>query len=615
MSREGTGDLKVAGETHYRYELSIGSRKDQPILAGLLQKALDAIPKAKRAEIFNHWVSITYERGFDYTLFWQVLAGVALILISFTYWNRRLAREIGERKRTEEALLQANREISEKEAFRNLILNTTEEGIFGVDSLGVVSFVNPATAAILGYTPDEALGKIIFELVHCSDADGKPYMSGTCPIIKAIIEGVPQHVVDEYFEHKDGSRFPVVYSSTPVFEEDEVVGAVVAFSDISEIKKAEATLRESEERHRAIFDTITDAVFVVGTDGRFVQANPAASQIYGYEPDEFIGLHATQLIKPEFHPEFQHFLKELAETGSFSVEAIDLRKDGSTFFTDVKGSAITFNGKKMLLAIVRDISDRKRAEADLKQRYQELEENRSLMLSMIEDLDLAKEEAEEATEAKSLFLANMSHEIRTPMNAVLGMLYLAQKTELNAIQRNYLRKSESAAHSLLGIINDILDFSKIEAGQLQIEQVEFGLDMVLEQLVDVVGYRAEEKGLEFLIRRGVGVPYSLIGDGLRVGQVLINLCTNAVKFTEQGEVEISVQSLELNDHKVKLIFCVRDTGAGLTQVQQEKLFQKFTQADQSTTRKYGGTVLGGLGLSISLKLAELMGGTLLGRAK
>ncbi|MEJ1377959.1 MAG: response regulator [Candidatus Sedimenticola sp. (ex Thyasira tokunagai)] len=245
------------------------------------------------------------------------------------------------------------------------------------------------------------------------------------------------------------------------------------------------------------------------------------------------------------------------------------------------------------------------ANKSLQQRLDELGETRTVMLSMMEDLDLAKEEAEEATQTKSLFLANMSHEIRTPMNAVLGMLYLAQKTELNKIQRNYLKKTENAAQSLLGIINDILDFSKIEAGKLEVEQAEFVLDNVLEQLVDVVGYRAEEKGLEFLIRHGVDTPYTLIGDSLRVGQILTNLCTNAVKFTERGEIEVSLQSIEKGEKSVQMMFGVRDTGIGLSQEQQGKLFQKFSQVDQTITRKYGGT---GLGLSISMKLAELMGG-------
>jgi len=242
---------------------------------------------------------------------------------------------------------------------------------------------------------------------------------------------------------------------------------------------------------------------------------------------------------------------------------------------------------------------------ELTQSQQELLAQKEELVAQQHELAEARKKAEGATEMKSMFLANMSHEIRTPMNAIIGLSHLALKTSLDAKQRDYVGKIHKAGTALLAIINDILDFSKIEAGKLDIEQIDFRLDEVIGSVSTLTSQKAHDKGLEFLAEVSPDVPETLLGDPLRLGQVLTNLVNNAVKFTERGEIRLKIELLELAGERAQLRFSVRDSGIGMTPEQTARLFQAFTQADMSTTRKHGGT---GLGLTISQRLVEMMGG-------
>jgi signal transduction histidine kinase/DNA-binding response OmpR family regulator/purine-cytosine permease-like protein/HPt (histidine-containing phosphotransfer) domain-containing protein len=235
----------------------------------------------------------------------------------------------------------------------------------------------------------------------------------------------------------------------------------------------------------------------------------------------------------------------------------------------------------------------------------EVGEKNTALMDEVEVRKEAEEKAEAATKAKSDFLANMSHEIRTPMNAIIGMSHLALQSGLNEKQRNYIEKVHRSGESLLGIINDILDFSKIEAGKMTMEKIDFSLNDVMGNLANLISFKAEEKSIEVLFDVSASVPMALIGDSLRLGQILINLGNNAVKFTHHGEIVIRVQVEEFGKDEVTLLFSVEDSGIGMSPAQQAKLFQSFSQADTSTTRKYGGT---GLGLTISKRLTEMMHG-------
>ena len=364
----------------------------------------------------------------------------------------------------------------------------------------------------------------------------------------------------------------------------------------ADVNAALARVQLSEQRISAVVEGINDAVVTIDNRGIIQTFNEAAVTIFGYTVDYAIGRNVKILMPEDIAREHDANLERYEPSRPSTVvgntrEVEGCRESGELFPLELRVSRITAGGENMFVGLLRDITDRKAMEA----REQEV----------AEELRCAREAADAANQAKSDFLANMSHEIRTPMNAVIGLSDLCLKTELSNKQEDYLGKIHASAVALLGIINDILDFSKIEAGKLDIEEVPFEIDEVLENLATVVLVKTREKSLELMFDRSPEVPSMLVGDPLRLGQVLVNLCNNAAKFTESGEILVSIGVGDREDGRVSLECRVRDTGIGMTPEQQSRLFQSFSQADTSTTRKYGGT---GLGLAISKQLVEMMGG-------
>jgi PAS domain S-box-containing protein len=376
------------------------------------------------------------------------------------------------------------------------------------------------------------------------------------------------------------------------------VGWLMAHSRIVErkVESATAELATKERQFRSLLESAPDAMVVTDEQGLVVMVNRQTEQLFGYGRDELRG-RPIEMLVPERHRE-GHATKRLGYLRSATsrpmgvgLELTGLTRDAREIPVDVSLSPIESDHGTHVVASLRDITERKRADDALRQSNEALEQ--------------ARRAADEANEAKSNFLANMSHEIRTPMNAILGMSYLCLQTSLNPKQRGYIEKVHRSASSLLGLINDILDFSKIEAGKLDMESIDFRLEDVFDNLANLVGLRAQEKDLELLFDIKPGVPMALEGDPLRLGQVLLNLANNAVKFTEGGEVVIGVSQTGTDGDAVILRFFVRDTGIGLSEGERTRLFESFSQADASTTRRYGGT---GLGLAISRRLVDLMHG-------
>ncbi len=486
-----------------------------------------------------------------------------------------VATDLTDRQEMESALAES------QQRFRVLVERISDL-IYILDAEGVVRFVTPSVETTLGYLPDQLIGTSGLDFLHRED---RPALLRAAEDIAAGETGAPS---EHRIRHADGSWRHMEATVTNLLDDPTIHGWVINARDITSRKQAEEILRESEASFRLLAEHSTDLISRLSPEGTYLYVSPACLTLLGYMPDEMVGHHIDEF----FHPDDLESMADarVGMLGSSEIQTVAYRarrKDGSYLWLEMTIRTIIDpeSGEPVeIQAASRDMTERKAFEAALEQ---------------------ARDAAEAATIVKSQFLANMSHEIRTPMNAIVGMTELSLATDLTAEQREYLGTIKTAVDSLLTLINDILDLSKIEAGRLELEHLAFSLTDVVEDTVRTLAVKAAEKGLDLAYTIEEHVPDGVMGDPGRLRQILFNLVGNAIKFTHVGSVTVAV-GVEAGDSPM-LRFSVTDTGIGIPADKLERIFDAFSQADGSMTRRYGGT---GLGLSISRDIAVAMGGAM-----
>ncbi|HPA16037.1 MAG TPA: PAS domain S-box protein, partial [Desulfobacterales bacterium] len=526
----------------------------------------------------------------------NVLFSSRIIEIDQENYILTLVHDITERK-------QAENKLKETEERYNALFEQSIDLVFVVGFDGRFLDANSAAFDLVGYTRDEISS---LSIVNLLDDDQIPV---ALELIREISEyGVQQGLREFRLRHKNGTPIYVETQGASIMSNGKPVAIQGIARDITARKKAEEELLSLTRRLNDIIEFIPDATLVIDREGRVIAWNRAIEEMTGFTKDAVLGKGHYEYAIP-FYGRRKPMLIDLLDKRDKKLEVSykyvergskiyaetyipELRNGQGAHLWGVAAPLFDKDGNRFgSIEVIRDITEIKAKEKSLEESLR------------------SKEIAEEATKAKSAFLANMSHEIRTPMNGIIGLVNLALQTDLSDKQRDYLNKIESSAQGLLVIINDILDYSKIEADKMKLETLDFNLEEIMTHISDIMYPHAAQKSLDLFFHIDRNVPLALKGDPLRLQQVLINLIGNAVKFTEKGEVVVRV---DLSDKfrsgrkdYIRLKFSVKDTGIGLTKEQMGDLFELFTQADSSVTRRYGGT---GLGLAISRQIVQLMGG-------
>lgn len=523
----------------------------------------------------------------------QVLTGLMILFIMGTvfaatrWFTGRLDRRLREINRGYKDLL----------AEKNAILQNAVVGIAFVRDRHIVS-CNRRFEEIFGHGPGELTGQPLGRL-HES---GETY-DALCRRSQDELARGQAFSAEAMLRHRDGHVFWGAVTGQAINPDDPGQGAIWIYADISARRQA---TEEANKLRRAVEQSPV-SILITDRDGRIEYVNPRFSQITGFTRAEAIGCNPRILNSGRNPPEvFADLWHTLLAGREWRGQLLNRRKQGDLFWEDVSISPmVTESGEiSHFIAVKEDITERKVAERQLEEHQLHLEE---LVLTRTADLSQALEAARAADRAKTEFLANISHEMRTPLNAVIGLAGLALHSVTNLRQQEYLEKIGHAGHTLLSIINDLLDISKIAAGRLELENIPFSLPQLMDKVDSLVAHRVAEAGLAYGVDVDPELPAYLVGDPLRLQQILLNLLTNAIKFTAQGHVHVRFHQCRQDAGQVELAIDVEDTGIGLSPTEIERLFQPFTQADSSITRTHGGT---GLGLNICRRLAEMMGGNI-----
>lgn len=545
-----------------------------------------------------------------------------------------VSRDISKRVRMEEDHQQYRDALRSSEEKYRRIIEQSNQMFYTHDTNNILTYVSPASYDILGYTPEE-MKKDWTTLLTTHPVN----KIGIGLTDKALKTGKKQPAYFLELIRKDGKKRWIEINEYPLKDQNgKIIGISGSVTDVTYRRNADEIIRESEEKFRSIFEFSPFPMFIMDKNERVSESNAKLEELLGMPKDQLVNKNIHHFFSDDYMKVVNENISKCMSEGFAGEQVQMLRKEGLPADVQITLSGIKDRDGKILsiLFIVQDLSYQKDTEMELakyrhgleslvKERTGELEGSRKAALSLLqdvneqrlaaekahaklvsyqEDLEKAKQKAEEASKAKSDFLTSMSHEIRTPINAITGYTYLARQSISNSKAENYLDKIENSTKLLLSVINDVLDFAKIEARKLELHNKEFIIEDVVNNVLDITSILAQEKGLE-IVNEIYLERLKLLGDPFRLEQILINLMSNAIKFTPSGEVVIQSKILEEKDEIIKIRFSVSDTGIGIPKEEQKRLFTPFQQVDTSTTRIFGGT---GLGLAISKSLVEAMDG-------